>query len=123
MYIYTSYFANLQKLPSDVVPISIARYNPKWYQGATYAELAPPAWLLQQYKRDGDFNSFGLLFIDEVLCALSPDRVIDELSVLSQGRDVALLCWEKEQSVCHRSLVAEWLSTFPDISVEEWRLR
>lgn len=32
--IYTTYFANLKKLPKDILPISIAGKAPDWYNGA-----------------------------------------------------------------------------------------
>ncbi len=28
--IYTSYFAKIRKIPNNVIPISIARFQPKW---------------------------------------------------------------------------------------------
>lgn len=38
---YTSYFANLKKLPDNVVPISICGKAPDWYSGLQYKKLAP----------------------------------------------------------------------------------
>ena len=39
--IFTSYFAKLSKLPSDVVLISICGKAPDWYTGLQYKKLAP----------------------------------------------------------------------------------
>lgn len=39
--IYTSYFAKLNKLPSDIVPISIALKPPSWYKGWSIRNWLP----------------------------------------------------------------------------------
>lgn len=39
--IYTTYFANLKRLPQDVVPISICGKATEWYDGLQYKKLAP----------------------------------------------------------------------------------
>lgn len=38
------------------------------------------------------------------------DVIMRELSELSEGKDVALICYEKSSDFCHRHLVAEWLA-------------
>ena len=39
--IYTSYFAKLNKLPNNIIPISICGKAPDWYKGLQYKKLAP----------------------------------------------------------------------------------
>ena len=39
--IYTSYFANIKKLPKDLKLVSIARGTPDWFTGSRCEELAP----------------------------------------------------------------------------------
>ncbi|MBS0242703.1 MAG: DUF488 family protein [Proteobacteria bacterium] len=46
------------------------------------------------------------------LAGLDPWKVADELVCRSGGRSLALLCYERpsEGKLCHRGLVASWLS-------------
>ena len=39
--IYTSYFAEIEYLPKDILPISICGKAPEWYTGIQYKVLAP----------------------------------------------------------------------------------
>lgn len=116
---YTSYFANLRKLPKDIVPIAICAKPPNWYGGARYNRLAPPYDVLMGYKRDGDAEKYVREYKKRVLDALNPDRVIDELFRISGGKAFAMLCYEKPDDFCHRHIVAEWLREH-DFEVEEW---
>jgi len=52
-----------------------------------------------------------------VVC--DPKEVEDHLYFMSDGMDIALVCYEKPGDFCHRHLVAEWLRA-ADIPVEEW---
>ncbi len=48
----------------------------------------------------------------EVLAALDPIQVLNDLSKLCDGRAAVLLCWEPEPpdpTWCHRALVSRWL--------------
>lgn len=49
--IFTSYFAKLSKLPSDVVLISICGKAPDWYTGLQYKKLAPKYQFFMEWKR------------------------------------------------------------------------
>ena len=108
--IYTSYFAKLNKLPPNVVPISICGKAPAWYNGLQYKKLAPKYSFFSEWKKNGDNNYYIEHFNDEVLSTLSPQTVYNELLKLSGGKDIALICYEKPTDFCHRHLVAEWLT-------------
>ena len=108
--IYTSYFAKLNKLPPNVVPISICGKTPTWYNGLQYKKLAPKYLFFSEWKKNGDNNYYIEHFNDEVLSTLSPQTVYNELLKLSGGKDIALICYEKPADFCHRHLVAEWLT-------------
>ena len=54
--IYTSYFAKLNKLPPNVVPISICGKAPAWYNGLQYKKLAPKYSFFSEWKKNGDNN-------------------------------------------------------------------
>lgn len=40
---------------------------------------------------------------------LSQEKVVADLEKLSGGKDIALICYEKSGSFCHRHVVARWL--------------
>ncbi|NQU54095.1 MAG: DUF488 family protein [Bacteroidetes bacterium] len=50
---------------------------------------------------------------------LDARKIGNELHLLSQGKNVVLLCHEKEGDFCHRQLVAKWLEKELKIKVEE----
>ena len=110
MNIYTSYFANLRNLPSDVYPISIARKTPKWFTGLSIKVLAPSFRLLNQYHSDGDTDRYTKDYNDEVLTFLYAPKLVQFLNVRSGGKDVVLLCYEAPDKFCHRHLVSDWLN-------------
>lgn len=45
-----------------------------------------------------------------ILDAQNADNLIARILRLSQGKDVALLCYEKDPLECHRSILAQWLT-------------
>ena len=72
---HTSYFAKLNKLPPNVVPISICGKAPAWYNGLQYKKLAPKYSFFSEWKKNGDNNYYIEHFNDEVLSTLSPQTV------------------------------------------------
>ena len=107
--IYTSYFANVRRLSPEIVPVSIALYSPGWFSGLRYRKLAPTDYILREWKSNPDVERYIRLYQSDVLARLSPYSVVCDLMVMSEGKDVALLCYEKPDTFCHRHLVADWL--------------
>lgn len=122
--IFTSYFAKLNKLPENVIPISICGKAPAWYTGAQYKKLAPRYDFFMKWKESHDDSYYIEHFQAEVLDVLSVTQVLTELQILmpddikTQMRSpfynnpnwhVALICYEKPSDFCHRHLVAGWL--------------
>lgn len=102
MLIYTSYFAQVKNLPSDIVPISIAAKQVPGWRYPVYKALAPTYNILYDYKRDGDKDHYVAAYLRDVLRYLFQEK-------LSGGKDIALICYEKSGSFCHRHVVARWL--------------
>lgn len=119
MKIYTSYFAKLRSLPENIVPISICGKAPDWYTGLQYRKLAPKYEFFMEWKKTHDNNYYIEHFDSEVLNTLDVRVVYEELSKMSDGKDIALICYEKPEDFCHRHLVAKWL-TKNDIHCEEY---
>jgi len=104
MKIYTGNFANLKKYQkNDLFPISIALSN-RYFNGATFRKLAPE-WSF----KDDEPNSYTRKF-NEKLNKLDKNKILKELSNISQDKDIILLCHEKASEFCHRHLLNEWLS-------------
>ena len=105
---YTSYFANLRNIPSDIVPISICGKAPDWYSGLQYKKLAPKWLFFKVYKETRNEEYYVKHYYKEVLNKLSAMDVVSDLYCKSAGRD--LVCYEKLSDFCHRHLVADWLN-------------
>ena len=117
MKIYTSYFANMRALSrAGIMCISIARFSPKWYVGKKYLAVAPTGFMLSSACRHDEY----LQKYDEILQRLNPAAVVATITSMSEGKDVALCCYEKPGDFCHRHLLAEWL-TKNGYQVEEWK--
>ena len=122
MKILTSYFAKIPKMDRRISePISIARFTPKWYIGEKCLELAPSAETLLAYKEDGDWEKFKSRYLEE-LRHVNPHEVHRKLEKLGRGKNVVLVCFEKEYFECHRSICAKWLKEKLGVSVQELNL-
>ena len=106
---FTSYFANVKKLPPDLVPVSIARGSPRGFTGKKELRLAPTWAMLKMQKPEYDAD------FAEILAKLDPAEIYQTL-----GENAVLLCWEKPGDACHRRLVAEWLEAALGIEIPEY---
>lgn len=118
--IYTTYFANLKNLPSDVVPISICGKAPVGWTGLEYKKLAPKWSFFKVWKETHDNDFYVKHFTEEVINPLNAFTVVEELFKLAQSEKIALVCYEKPSDFCHRHLVAEWIELVTQIKVEEF---
>jgi len=117
--IYTTYYANLRKLPDNIVPIAISRGVPNWFQGKTYSKLAPPWSLVSAWKENGNEDEYREVYF-KILEQLDVDKVVKELIDLAGTDDIALVCYEKPSDFCHRHMVAGWLE-MNGYLCDEWR--
>lgn len=108
--IYTTYFAKLKKLPSNITPITICGKAPDWWTGLQYKKLAPKWSFFSVWKETHDNDYYIENFNKLVLDTLSAEQVINELRTMSPTEDIALVCYEKPGDFCHRHLVAKWLT-------------
>lgn len=117
---YTSYFANIKKLPKDVVPISICGKAPEGYTGLQYKKLAPSWSIWSEWKYDHHNNEiYTARFNNEILANLDVNIVMRQLLELTGGKSFCLICYEKPQDFCHRHLVADWMKSV-GINIEEY---
>lgn len=128
--IYTTYLSNLKNLPNDEKTkkylitrwkprntIDVKKYNLEWAP-----QLAPTELTLAKYK-DGsiDWKEYRQRYIDE---SFSNPLFIDGLKEIveynDKGYDIFLICYEKDDSTCHRSILKEILQ-INNYKCEEYR--
>ena len=128
--IYTTYLSNLKNLPNDEKTkkylitrwkprntIDVKKYNLEWAP-----QLAPTELTLAKYK-DGsiDWKEYRQRYIDE---SFSNPLFIDGLKEIvdynDEGYDIFLICYEKNDSTCHRSILKEILQ-IKNYKCEEYR--
>ena len=120
----TSYYAKIR--PTQPGAICISRSQPRWARGQypSYKALAPGKWY-----RTAEIEEYIPLY-QEILDALDPQRVYDDLMAIAQtharslGKDPdavepILLCFESPADFCHRRMTANWLETSLGIEVPE----
>jgi hypothetical protein len=125
--IYTSYFAFIPKLPTDMLKISISLFTPKWAKIDGYFTCLNPTEQLLREAKSGVISAEEAMgkYCDEIFGKLSPIEVYEELTEIlrkSGKRDLVLLCYEKPGEICHRRFVAEWLENGNSISVSEYTI-
>ena len=120
MKIYTSYFANLKNLEKeDIFPIGICCYPPKWFDGPNLGAIAPTPDILEKCK--SSHAEYEKRYKAEVLSIFKDvSTLINRISYISGGKDVALCCYEKPSDFCHRHIVAKWLEEQAGIEVKEF---
>lgn len=119
MKIYTSYFGNKRLLEENgIVMVGICLYRPKFFSGYNLSELAPSRELFAM--SDAPDEVYVPKFIKEVLGRVNARAIYDKLASIANGKDVALCCYEKENTSCHRKIVAEWLSKELGMEVKEF---
>lgn len=121
--IYTSYFAKLKSLPGNIIPISICGKAPDWYKGLQYKKLAPKYDFFMEWKKTHSNEYYIKCFQEQVIDKLNILEVIRNLidiSNISAGENICLICYEKPSDFCHRHLVAKWLND-NGFKCEEWQ--
>jgi len=116
MTIYTSYYGNVKKLrAAGVVPISISRYPAKFANVTIELKsLAPTSDMLKMEE-----DEYKIKFA-AILNRLDPNSILNAIELLSNGKDCALLCYEKPSDFCHRHLVADWLNLNAGTEIKEF---
>jgi uncharacterized protein YeaO (DUF488 family) len=110
----------MNKLPSYLVPVSIAGKTPDFYKGYEYKKLAPKWNFFKVWKETHDNEYYIKHYQEEVIDKLVFKEVLTDLLILTNSYDLCLLCYEKSGDFCHRHLVADWF-TKNGVKCEEYR--
>lgn len=114
--IYTTYYANLRNIPKGISVYAISNGIPT---GLTLPHFwqAVPSWnSVQQYKKTGDWERFKARYLQ----LLETRGYSAWAELINSGRDIVLVCYEKDPAQCHRSVLSEWLNNHYGLSVKEW---
>ncbi len=111
--ITTGNFANVAKYKrAGYHCVSIALTS-KYFQGDRFKPLMPD-WSYMKAPLDEYTKKFN-----DGLKKLDARKIGNDLHRISGGKNVVLLCHEKQSEFCHRHLVAKWLETELNIEVKE----
>jgi hypothetical protein len=122
--IYTTYFAKLNKLPPEIIPISICGKAPGFYTGLQCKKFAPKYDFFMKWKETHDNDYYISCFNEQVLKNLSikdiwelyrmayPNLPIEPNIQFMTDNHIALVCYEKPTDFCHRHLVSAWIRNF-----------
>ena len=127
--IYTTYLSNLKNLPNDekTKKYLITRWKPrntidtKKYDLTWAPNLAPTELTLSQYTDESiNWKEFRERFINESFDnRLFVDGLSEIIELNNEGYDIFLICYEKDDKVCHRSILKEILE-FNNQKCEEY---
>lgn len=120
--LYTTYFAQLKHIPEEDTKLIITRFPPKWIKLEDHKnlflvkELSPSSGLLLDYKKNNSWDDYVERFTHEMHYRKDMANMLYRLQgYLEKGNDVYLLCYEKDCTRCHRSLIGEY---FQDRGIE-----
>ena len=113
--IYTTYLSRMKYIPKGTMKAIIMRFPPFVNEGPDVVhipELSPTNELFKKYKGDHDWDYFEKEFQNQIETNQDTmeylDLLIENLDD-PNGNDVCLICCEKDNTLCHRRLIAEYL--------------
>jgi len=117
--LYTSYYGKIKALDkAGIVPIAISVSIPDWAtvdrENCWFKALAPHHSMIKMPMAE------YIPKYNEILSGHNPVAVCNMIKKMADGKDAALLCWEKDADECHRKLVAEWLNKSAGTHIEEF---
>lgn len=116
--IYTTYLANIKKIPDNARKIIIMRYMPASLKDPKYnvewePSLGPDDILFSKYKKDEiSFIEFREKYMDQLelnkQTACTIDKLIKEIED-NPEEDIYLICCEKNNLECHRRFLLRYI--------------
>ena len=115
--IYTTYLAKMKYAPANSMKIIVMRFPPFLAEGPDiihYPDLSPTNELFKEYKTNKKWDEFEKDFKEQMY---EYPETMDAIQLLMDilddpdGNDVCLVCCEKDNAVCHRRLIAEYLES------------
>lgn len=118
MKIFTSYFGNSRKLKeAGIKIICVAIGKPRFIAGIPQMLNVCPT----RYMVSGPCSREEYLKLyDRILASQDANQVVEQIEMLSGGKDVALCCYEKPGDFCHRHILAKWITENTGIEITEF---
>lgn len=115
--IHTSNYSKARKLDkSKYLFVSISIYPPKGWSGLNAPELAPTHELLKAYHNGMSESDYEREYRKQISHLKNIRSQFESMAQKANGRDIALLCYEKVGEFCHRFILS-------DIIYEEYGYR
>lgn len=111
--IYTSYHA-VAKENHIGISTSRARYSKVFKY---YSQLTPASIIGSDWRNLSDEEY--IIRFKKGLENLNAEKVFNELKNLAGGGDVVIVCFEKYDKMCHRHIVADWISEKLGLEIKE----
>ena len=116
MKIYTSYFANTNKIPLNFILFSIAGKTPEWFPGKSLKIFAPRYEWWKEWKSrfsdnlesDEAKDFYTKMYTETVLSKIEIPKIKKFFDNLKNVP--CLMCYERPEKFCHRHLVADFLN-------------
>ena len=101
---------NISEKASELV----TRHKPQSLKSSDYElwlqELSPSKELLDKYKAgDLSWEEFEEIFKAELAVSKPAQAKLKELKELAKTKEVALFCYKKKETTCHRKILKELL--------------
>ena len=118
MRIYTSHFGNSRKLKeAGVKIICVAIGRPGFISGVPQmVNVAPTRYMISAACSHDEY----LKLYDRNLASQDANKAIGQIESSSEGKDVALCCYEKPGDFCHRHILAKRLTEKTGIETTEF---
>lgn len=115
--LYTTYLSKMKDVPENTMKAIIMRFPPFIKESDDIfhcPELSPTNEIFSPYLKSKDWDRFELAFKNQLNTNSDTTEFIDLLiNALDNpnGNNVCLVCCEKDITVCHRRLIAEYLKS------------
>lgn len=114
--IYTTYYSKLLSLPEGTIAYAISNSVPAGIQLPRLWQAIPNWEFVKEFRLNGDWALFKERYLQQLA-----SRSDSDWDILRQAsNDIALVCYEKDRNVCHRSILADWLHERYGLGVREW---
>lgn len=103
--IFTGYYSKQKEYQKrNLFLVSISRWDPKYAEvDMRLPALAPTSKMLKDGYSWEEYE-------DKILSKLEPHLVAKYLKNKAGDKTPVILCWEKDDSHCHRSVVSKWFN-------------
>lgn len=115
--IYTTYLSKMKYVPENTMKVIVMRFPPFLKEAEDMIHspnLSPTNELFSAYKKNNDWEDFEKKFKEQMYSLKETMDTIDELIEAldsEDGNDICLICCEKDNTFCHRRLLAEYLQS------------